>query len=88
MKTTLETDTAHASEALQRAGFSASDRLRLEADHARPRKSWDEIISEAKREAPLKGISEMVVRHSREFRENFTVDPDRRNNPDRIPGGN
>ena len=87
MKTTLETDTAHAIQALEQAGFAQSDRIRLVAErldaHAPQRGMLHDIIEHARREAPLKGLSEMVASHVREFRANFTVDPARRDNPDR-----
>ncbi len=84
MKTTVQTEAAHAAAALEQAGFRPTDPVRLVVEPAGPRKTWREIIEDAEREAPLDGLSDLVVGHVRAFRESFSVDPARKT---RVDGG-
>lgn len=78
MTTTLDVDPTHASQALQQAGYAEGERVRLTVERIAPRRSGKEIAERVRQDAPLTGLSEMVIQSSKEVRARFSLDPYRK----------
>ncbi len=74
MKTTIETDAEHIMEDILKAGYAQDQRLHVTVEPSKPKRTPREIAERAHRVSPLRGISEEILGHAREFRENFTIE--------------